>query len=141
MRKARLGREWSDFVAWCQARRLRAMPAHPWTVAAYARWCESRYRLPGIVARIRIIARAHLAHCRTAPDSHPIVLRTLRAIENRQRHKGLKKLFRDKDFAAVPTAVGASADDPSASSRRRVMRSVPRLVRRRAPGGKPVSEG
>ena len=31
---------WDEFVAWCQKRGVSAVPANPWTLAAYARWCE-----------------------------------------------------------------------------------------------------
>jgi hypothetical protein len=76
---------WLDFVAWCRARGLKPLPAHPWTLAAYARWCEPRHRYPTIMARVRAIARIHLLKCATSPDRHPTVVRTLELIEARER--------------------------------------------------------
>ena len=78
---------------------LRPLPAHPWTLAAYARWCEPRYRYLGIVKRLRAIACAHVLHCRKPRDGDPTVMRTLRRIEARARAKNQgAALFRADDF-------------------------------------------
>ncbi|MCH7956027.1 MAG: hypothetical protein IIB63_00585 [Proteobacteria bacterium] len=140
-------RAWKDFAAWCTARGLRPMPAHPWTVAAYARWCEPRQGYRTIVKRIKAIARAHLLNCLRPPDRHPTVRRTLRMIETRARHKGGRAaLFRAEDFvgpAGAPAASSASSQ-PSPPSpgvtarRRRSLRSSPRLVSRRPPRRPPA---
>jgi hypothetical protein len=145
LKHRRFGRGWSDFTGWCAARRLRPLPAHPWTVAAYARWCESRHRIPTILERVQTIARAHVLMCLKPPDCHPTVTRTLRAIEacNRRRRRR-RSLFPDGDFSAgaaaesapIPaagTVLGESAaeTDSEKSHRRRGMRRTPRLVRRR----------
>ena len=84
---ARRAREkaWLEFMAWCRARRLTPLPAHPWTVAAYARWCEGRHLYSVLIAHIRAISRVHLLGCCAPPDRHPIVARTLRLIEARER--------------------------------------------------------
>ena len=74
---------WLDFVGWCRARGLKPLPAHPWTLAAYARWCEPRHRYPTIIARVCAIARVHLLKCASSPDRHPTVVRTLALIEAR----------------------------------------------------------
>ncbi len=123
------------------------MPAHPWTVAAYARWCEPRQGYRTIVKRIKAIARAHLLNCLRPPDRHPTVRRTLRMIETRARHKGGRAaLFRAEDFvgpAGAPAASSASSQ-PSPPSpgvtarRRRSLRSSPRLVSRRPPRRPPA---
>ena len=120
---------WTEFVAWCRARGLRPLPAHPWTLAAYARWCERRHRYPGIVKRLRAIARAHVLQCRRPRDRHPTVTRTLRRIEARARAKRLgAALFRAEDFTReeAPTAKAPAAT----AGARRVLRSAPPLVRR-----------
>ena len=120
------------------------MPAHPWTVAAYARWCEPRQRYRTIVKRIKAIARAHLLNCLRPPNRHATVRRTLRMIETRARHKGGRAgLFRAEDFvgpAGAPAASSAAArpSPPSprvTARRRRSLRSSPRLVPRRPPAG------
>ena len=125
-------RTWKEFVAWCRARGLRPLPAHPWTLAAYARWCEPRHRYPGIVKRLRAIARAHVLHCRKPRDGDPTVTRTLRRIEARARAKSQgAALFRADDFTK-DRAPAAKA--PDATAARRVLRSAPPLVRRRPSG-------
>ncbi|MFQ5618057.1 MAG: hypothetical protein ACE5FR_03710 [Rhodospirillales bacterium] len=134
-------RAWKDFAAWCAARGLRPLPAHPWTVAAYARWCEPRQHYRTIVKRIKAIARAHLLNCLRPPDRHPTVRRTLRMIETRTRHKGERAgLFRAEDFvgpAGAPTAFSAPSPPlapprpPVATRPVRSLRSSPRLVARR----------
>jgi hypothetical protein len=126
---------WSDFVAWCTARRLRPLPAHPWTIAAYARWCESRYRHPDIVKRITTISRVHLLRCARSPGRHPMVTRTLRMIETRSQIQGQHAaLFRAEDFTdtAVPaTYTPASGKKTGRKVRSRTLRASPRLVSRR----------
>jgi len=121
-------RSWTEFVAWCQARRLRPLPAHPWILAAYARWCESRHRYPVIARRVKDIARAHLLNAVPSPHRHPTVTRTLRAIERRDRTRDRR--------AALFVAEDATVKDVSAkpASRKRVakgLRSTPPLVSRR----------
>ncbi len=126
---------WTEFVAWCKARRLRPLPAHPWTVAAYARWCESRYRVPDIAKRINAISRAHLLKCASSPDRHPTVIRTLRVIEMRYRTRTKHAaLFRAEDFTdtAEPTPSKRSAGKKPARKRPgQVLRASPRLVSKR----------
>lgn len=131
-------RAWSDFAEWCRARRLRALPAHPWTVAAYARWCETRHRYPVVLDRIRAIARMHLLQCAPSPDRHPTVTRTLRTLEARNRARtGRVGLFPVEDAAggAPKRAAKAKAEPKPKPVRERRrdagLRSSPKLVRRR----------
>ena len=125
-------RTWTEFIAWCRARGLQPLPAHPWTLAAYARWCEPSHRYPGIVKRLRAIARAHVLHCRKPRDSDPTVTRTLRRIEARDRAKNQgAALFRADDFTREHAP---PAKTPDATTVRRVLRSAPPLVRRRPSG-------
>lgn len=125
-------RAWSDFVAWCRTRGLQPLPAHPWTLAAYARWCEPRHKYAQIVARVRAIARAHLLACRAAPDRHPTVARTLRTIELRQRTKTQRAALFSDDVAAPAKAAGKGPAKGRPSARRpRGLRQAPRLVSRR----------
>jgi hypothetical protein len=126
-------RAWIDFVQWCRRHGLRPLPAHPWTVAAYARWCEPRHKYPNIVNRIRAIARAHLLRCRAAPDRHPTVTRTLRMIELRARGRADRaSLFQADDPARRSPVRAARAQKKVAAGRRRPsLKSAPRLVSRR----------
>jgi hypothetical protein len=142
---------WSDFVAWCRKRGLSPMPANPWTVAAYARWCERRHRYPVIMSTIRAVARVHRAKSRKRPDRHPTVARTLRLIESRARArshvkgKGLR-LFPEDDL--IGSAGGDAADAGKTRSTsvkgppkkadakarpaaRRGLRAAPKLVAKR----------
>lgn len=129
------GRAWADFSAWCRRRGLRALPAHPWTVAVYARWCEDRHRYSVIVERIDTIARTHLRRCLPAPDRHPMVTRTLNMIE-RRAHGQNSALFRDADFLA-PKNKPRRRSPKRAQSRvkgLKGLRTAPRLVPRRPTG-------
>lgn len=133
---------WLEFMAWCRARRLTPLPAHPWTVAAYARWCEGRHRYPALIMHIRAISRAHLLSCCSPPEHHPTVARTLRLIEARERTRGQRaSLFADGDCTPAPTpALDRGEAEPAltpprpagrARSSVRAMARQPRLVRRR----------
>lgn len=124
-----------DFVDWCRVRRLKPLPAHPWTVAAYARWCDAHYRRPNVAKRIEAIARAHIFHCAASPDRHPTVVRTLSNIERRHQSRANRAaLFHSEDFAepagkkpARPkTKIKKAPNRP-----RRSLRSSPPLVSRR----------
>lgn len=125
-------RAWSDFAGWCKTRGLQSLPAHPWTVAAYARWCESRQRYPIIVMRIRAIARAHVLACAMSPDRHPTVTRTLRTIEARNRTRASRAALFPADEVGKATATAKPARRGLRERRRdRSMRSTPRLAQRR----------
>ena len=126
-------RAWSDFAGWCKTRGLRALPAHPWTVAAYARWCETRHRYPVILMRIKAIDRAHVLACAMSPDRHPTVTRTLRIIETRSRTRASRAaLFPADDVMKAETALAKPPRRGSRERRRdRSMRSTPRLAQRR----------
>ena len=141
MTSRRREKAWSDFAAWCGQRRLRALPAHPWTLAAYARWCEARYRYPDILERVRAIARVHLLACVAVPDKHPTVTGTLRTLEVRDRARpGRAALFPAdeavENFAAggaaqAKTATGRKGGGRAGGRRQRTLRMVPPLISRR----------
>lgn len=125
--------EWANFVAWCERRRLVALPAHPWTVAAYARWCEARHAFPVVAKRIRAIARAHVLSCAPPPDRHPLVARTLSLIERRE-HSRPQRAALFGDTPARPDDASQDDEPPAKRRRLRSMRLSPRLVRRRPTG-------
>lgn len=126
-------RAWAEFVSWCRVRGLKPLPAHPWTVAAYARWCEPRQKYTQIIARMRAIARAHLLACSNTPDRHPTVTRTLRTIELRQRTRTQRAaLFADDIVTPLKrTSAKPKAKSAQTSRRGRGLRQAPRLVSRR----------
>lgn len=128
---ARGERAWTEFVRWCRARRLKPLPAHPWTVAAYARWLEPRLGYGAIVVRIRAIARAHVLGLARTHERHPTVERTLRLIAIRDRTKGTRAaLFWPEDFLG-PAAAKAKKVPPQD----RRLGTKPRLVSRRRQAG------
>jgi hypothetical protein len=144
LKKAVQERAWKDFADWCAGRGLRALPAHPWTVAYYARWCEQRHRHRTILKRMKAISRVHLLNCHKPPDRHPVVARTLRLLEQRpQRKRQSAALFRPEDFLDAQTGSGCKSarktglakkkrpNEAEASAVKRVMRTTPKLVSRR----------
>ena len=126
-------KDWRDFAAWCDQRGLRALPAHPWTLAAYLRWCEAHHRLPTVHRRLAAIARHHVLRCAPRPDRNPIVARTLQMIEQRARLKADRAgLFQPDDFTAQDsTAVTPRPAPPRKARKARGLRQRPRLVSRR----------
>ena len=90
---------WEAFVEWSQPRGLNPLPANPWTVAAYARSMEGKYKPDTIRKRIAQLARIHTQKTRKRLYHHPMVQQTLdiidRRLENDKRNSGL---FTDDDF-------------------------------------------
>jgi len=139
---------WSFFVDWCQKRGLKPLPANPWTVAAYARWCETNHRYQTIVNMVKAIAKEHMRKSRKRPDRHPLVTRTLNLIAKRQEEREEDKtraaaLFHEEDFAlqAAPEPTETAArrvqrevqtrTEEAAQGIRRALRATPKLVSRR----------
>lgn len=136
---------WKLFVDWCQSRGLKPLPANPWTVAAYARWCETRHRYTTILNMVKAIAREHMRKSRKRPDRHPLVMRTLDLIAARQEEKAADKahgaaLFKDEDFLTPERLTAAaqrmqkqvqSTTQSAAQGLRRALRATPKLVPRR----------
>ena len=90
---------WNEFVSWCGERGLKAVPANPWTLAAYARWSERHHPYPTVAKNIEAIARVHYTKTRKRLDRHPMVMRTLSLIESRGK---AKKSAKDKQAALFP---------------------------------------
>jgi len=149
-------RIWNDFVRWCKKRHLKPMPAHPWTIAAFLRWMDSKDDGDSADAALKSISRAHLLCGRRSPHHHPMIERTLGSIYRRRASApDRSNLFEARDFlsAANPSTVLPShlvedevePDDeseneeqaeavpssPLSRDKRRSMRSEPRLVSRR----------
>ena len=90
---------WEEFVKWCQSKGLNPVPANPWTVAAYARSMEGKYKPGSIRKHIGELARIHTAKTRKRLAHHPMVQRTLEIIERRDEvDKSSSELFTDDDF-------------------------------------------
>lgn len=139
MRIKTTDKAWLEFVGWCRGHGLRALPAHPWTLAAYARWCEQRLKYPQIARHVIVIARAHLMACVPSPDRHPIVARTLSVMEERHRTPPLRAaLFKieppGKRSMAKKRITKKQDTEPAkrqASRPPRLLRTAPRLASRR----------
>ena len=141
MARFRSDAAWRHFVAWCRARGLKPLPAHPWTIAAYARASERRFGHGAVVARVGSIARAHLMQGHSAADRHPTVARTLIAIAQQAHIRpDASDLFDPDDFSdreknPKPEKKPArSAKSREAAKPKRGMRGTPRLVRHRPAG-------
>jgi len=136
------GRAWNEFFRWCQARNLKPLPAHPWTLAAFIRWCEPRHDYAEIVAITKAISRRHLITSHTDPERHAMVRRTLAMIERRLLNRHQRSSLFDEDAFSKIEDNRESADESSdlveepkkRSVGKRVlksMRSSPKLVSRR----------
>jgi hypothetical protein len=90
---------WNEFVSWCEQRGLHAVPANPWTLAAYARWSEHHHSYPDLAQNIESIARVHHSKTRTRLDRNPMVTSTLSLIETRAE---AKKSAKEKQAALFP---------------------------------------
>ncbi|MBF0248916.1 MAG: hypothetical protein HQL36_12755 [Alphaproteobacteria bacterium] len=125
---------WGDFQRWCRSRRLKALPAHAWTIAAYLRWVELRQGVEGARAALTAISREHLLRSARVPERLPTVQRTMALIERRaETHGDRAALFDERDVLAdVPDAPDApEPSGPPAEGRRWRPALTPRLVRRR----------
>lgn len=133
---------WDDFVSWCTARGLEAVPAHPWTLAAYARWLEPKKSYPAITKTFAAIAKIHTKKSRKRPERHDTVTRTLHMIEVRAKAK--KQAVKEKRIALFPDDEALSPKKPpkkkpkkkaapqsKGKKTRRGLSSSPKLVSKR----------
>ena len=110
---------WQDFRAWALARGLKPLPAHPWTVAVYLRFCQLRHRPRTIEQKLSVIVRTHVFRGFGSPDKSPIVQRTMALLaEGRPPRLKRRTLFSAKDFVAPATA----AADASGAAKRTLRR-------------------
>lgn len=144
---------WIEFLDWCRERRLKALPAHAWTVAAYLRWRgrkdmgqnKSKGDLMSADRVIKIISRAHLLGGYKSPHDHPVIAKTLASIDrSRTTAPDRSDLFQDKDFvktAVEPTEHSTDQEPPDEGEPEVVsglrtnfsLRTQPKLVSRRVP--------
>ena len=138
---------WEDFVAWCAGRGLDAVPANPWTLAAYARWCEPHQTPRAIIKAVTEISRVHEDKTRKRIDRDPLIQRTLNMIESRHKEKKATPkpkvdLFDAPDNEETsqktrarakkkPSAGKPAKPDAKASRLKRGLSTTPRLVSKR----------
>jgi len=135
---------WSEFVTWCGSRGLAAVPANPWTLAAYARALETKFKAPRVRKTIDAVAAVHQEKSKRRPDRHPIVIKTLLFIETNAKAKDIGPdqapvLFEEADFfdpanpsKSVPKKKTVHKKTVSTNGRiKKSLSSQPRLVTRR----------
>jgi len=119
-------KEWLEFKDWCGQRKLRAFPAHPWTLSVYLLWLEANRRYRTLHKRLDVIARVHIRACVHSPDRENVVRRTLGVIDQR-RSAGPLKVFSRKELLP-PKKRKVSFKETSENSR---FGSLPSLVSKR----------
>jgi hypothetical protein len=130
---------WKAFTDWCLEKGLSPVPAHPWTLSAYALALEGHEKPDEIRKHIHAVAKAHLEKSRARPDRHPMLERTLKMIKTREdTQKQNSKLFDEeqatKKKKAKKAAKTKSVTDKKSSAKKkslRTMSATPKLVSRR----------
>ena len=89
---------WQTFTEWCKSRGLNPVPAHPWTLAAYALALEDQEKPDDIRKILHAIAKAHLEKSRSRPDRNPLIERTLKMIATRRETREQKSELFDEDL-------------------------------------------
>jgi len=133
------GKSWNEYAKWCQARGLKSIPTHAWTLAAFIRWCEPRHDYATIVAITKAIARRHLIAGHNDPERHPMVRRTLAMIERSISNQHNRSALFDDDFMNDRLVEKQSPEPPSDKAKKgrpakkvfKAMRLTPKLVRRK----------
>lgn len=132
---------WGEFKRWCDSRKLKALPAHPWTIAAYLRLVDRRMDAKAAREAFNVISREHVLKSARVPGRHPTVLRTIELIERRAQTRGLHSDLFDEALISEegpaplapedPEDMVESDGEPEDVPRRRVLASTPQLKRRR----------
>ncbi len=129
---------WDDFVGWCRQQGLQAVPANPWTLAAYIRSCERSMRPTAIQKQIRAISERLFEKTRKRPDRHPTVKRIIERIKEstvRKPKKTPPELFSGDDFVSEKVPGRSSRAKPDAAKPikpgKKSLRATPKLVRKR----------
>jgi len=132
--------QWNEFQRWCSSRGMKALPAHPWTVASYLRWVDRRKDVEEARAALIAITREHVFKTGRVPTRHATVKSTMDLIERkaltRAQHADLfdeKELLQDKPLPVLKDQEdqGEDATPKQSVQRRRPLSTQPRMVRRR----------
>ena len=131
---------WDEFVAWCIAKNLNPLPAHPWTLAAYIRTLEEHISPPNIRKHLADVSKAHAEKSKKRPERDPLIAKTIEIIEKRAEKTALKAKKLDDEDLSDPTApktkksktpAKKKAGGPKAkSTNTRSMRAIPKLVKK-----------
>lgn len=131
---------WDEFVAWCIAKSLNPLPAHPWTLAAYIRTLEEHMSPPNIRKHLADVSKAHAEKSKKRPERDPLIGKTIEIIEKRAEKTALKAKKLDDEDLSDPTAPKTKKSKTSAkkkaggpkakSTNTRSMRAIPKLVKK-----------
>lgn len=131
---------WDEFVAWCIAKNLNPLPAHPWTLAAYIRTLEEHMSPPNIRKHLADVSKAHAEKSKKRPERDPLIGKTIEIIEKRAEKTALKTKKLDDEDLSDPTAPKIKKSKTSAkkkaggpkakSTNTRSMRATPKLVKK-----------
>ena len=131
---------WDEFVAWCIAKNLNPLPAHPWTLAAYIRTLEEHMSPPNIRKHLADVSKAHAEKSKKRPERDPLIGKTIEIIEKRAEKTALKTKKLDDEDLSDPTAPKIKKSKTSAkkkaggpkakSTSTRSMRATPKLVKK-----------
>jgi len=129
---------WGEFKRWCATRGMKALPAHPWTIATYLRWIDRRRDAQAAREALNAIAREHVLKTARAPARHATVVRTMELIDRRADVSDLHAdLFDEQtvlDQAPSAPAPKPAREDGEVARHKRMLTVKPRLVRRRPQG-------
>lgn len=124
---------WEEFVEWCSHKKLNAVPANAWTLAAYIRTREGIEPLSKIKKRIIDIGKAHAEKSKRRPERDPLVAKTFNILEiQAKKQKKSAVAFDDEALKTGKPTRTKPKDTAPKSSKTRIMRSKPKLVSKRA---------
>jgi hypothetical protein len=129
---------WQAFTDWCLSKGLNPVPAHHWTLAAYALALEDQEKPEDIRKILQAVAKAHLEKSRARPDRHPLIERTLKMIATRKETREQKSELFDDDLVKTgkpkkgrkPKKVEDNKKTPKPKAPL-IMSGTPKLVSRR----------
>jgi len=130
---------------------MKALPAHPWTIASYLRWVDRRKGFEDAREAYNVISREHVLKTGRVPTRHATVKNTMDLLERKAEVSDQHAdLFEEEPIKGKP-APSPKADvdtvddedpeggDPQEShaksvQRRHMLSTKPKMVRRRPKG-------
>lgn len=123
---------------------MKALPAHPWTIARYLRWVDEHKDFEDVQESFDAISREHVLKTGSVPTRHETVKSTMELIARRSlvrdQHADLfdeDELLADKTFSGSlpPARDRETAPEPESHMKsvqhRHQLSTKPRMVRRR----------
>lgn len=131
---------WAEFEKWCVSRKMKALPAHPWTIARYLRWVDEHKETEDVKESFDAISREHVLKTGSVPTRHETVKSTMDLIERRSMVRDQHSDLFDEDEVLedkVSLVVEEPAPAPEPKSHvqsvqgRHQLSTKPHMVRRR----------